>query len=1338
MAIPRKFTIGLPLALLLLLGLAVGAMAIFGVPVERFRPRMVAEINRVTGMRCDIAAVKMSFTELRVHGIRIAPPAGGEPFCTIGAAKVRLDWDLVQALLTGGAAVIQEFAADDVFLHIDPLEKLLEARPAAPAPAEDAFAAMPAAAPAPLGAPVAPAPAAAAPVLQVMRLEASNLRFRMHGVEMAVRQLSGRRDAGGMVFTADGKIGAAAIVSRGNLQLFQHDGLLQARQIEASFTIQDLPLRVFYQLFPQSLDLFQKQGMANGDLDISYSWHGAGELGFSGAVDTSGTVAWLFDQEVPVPDSHWDFSGSFADEKLTIDKFALKGRVDDFQLDGYADFRQSRQVFKIASSGLSFPFVCHAVGNRLLADQMQGLVAFQGFVAVTGDDVEVKGEGSAQELRPQFPPLSDLTRAVSGHCDFAYRSNDCIIHLANLALRYDFGEGSGALRFPWLRPLTADNFACDLALESELAPLSGLVGLSLGGRVRGQVKIATPGAKELQYQAELRGVKEVNAKFGNGETLDIGKFRFAIEGSSFWEEGRHVLKRVDVETTPLHGTLRGAHANGRTDLAYALRLEPRTLWPFWVHELKGQVNAAVFGPLALQGKAAIDADGALELADTLWRGVLLRGQGEEPWYYALSFGGRAALGGAQDFSVKGGSLKVYDRARTLAAIGFDLAGARRPADGGPPNVTVGSLLQTTMPALRAIHQLLGLGFPPSLDGGALAVRSQVTYRPDAPAVYKLSANLADARTSAMMRPQQIALQGSLEDRARVDGSLIFRDWRLATADKALDVAGGGRVFSLEQPQAEFALRARCNLEKALQALDLRPPCKLSGMVEGEAQIRGALHAPQIQASAKAADIVIDNGARLRRLVAPRAEGAFTFNWDPRSGDVTQVKIPSASLRTADWQLQLSGQAERLRYRHPTADGGGAAVLDFGKGMACNYLLSGKRTFLPWLVPELSPLAGGAPDTPESLTSRGIIRAKEIPLSATAEGDFRLMRSLQVQNGLTLLDHLQAGRLGLKGLSLPYELAGGVFAINDGRADCGGPVLFNASVDFNHKLPAGAADLCADGLDLAAILGRLAPDTEIVAGRAYLPAGGKGGRFVHATWQGADLNSILDTLKIPSLTLLARGLAVKTVTRPFDWEEVLKYDFHQSVAREIAQQLAAMEAENAGKPRTYHLRELEATGSVDKRCLTLNPCLITGDDTADARCVGRVFFDRRLQLRLWPTDNLDRHFDAAAMAANPKVKEFLDTLPPARRSDALRLVPEWLNGLARGKKLYVDVKGTLDDPVVDPRGVRDGVKQALTPLVTRAVELMGQSSIVTEILGKDALKNAGKNGKPLINLDDILK
>ena len=149
----------------------------------------------------------------------------------------------------------------------------------------------------------------------------------------------------------------AAIASRGNLLLFQHDGLLQARQIEASFTIQDLPLRVFYQLFPQSLELFQKEGMANGDLDISYSWHGEGELGFSGAVDTTGTVAWLFDQEVPVPDSHWDFSGSFADEKLTIDKFALKGTVDDFRLDGYADFRRERQVFKIASTGLSFPFV---------------------------------------------------------------------------------------------------------------------------------------------------------------------------------------------------------------------------------------------------------------------------------------------------------------------------------------------------------------------------------------------------------------------------------------------------------------------------------------------------------------------------------------------------------------------------------------------------------------------------------------------------------------------------------------------------------------------------------------------------------------------------------------------------------------------------------------------------------------------------------------------------------------------------------------------------------------------------------------------------------------------
>lgn len=1304
------------------------ALMVFGLPLDSCRDALARELGQLTGTVCSIGKIKLSFSELRAENaaFTLARTPGEKPFCTVGTVRAALDWELVKALYHGNGIDLREFAADSIFFDLDALQNALK-KPVAAAP--ETARADPTA-----GATRQDAPGKT-PGLKVAKLSVRDMRFVMHGVEMKIDRVDGRRSPEGAEFTAAGSIGTGKLSCQGSLQMLAEHSLLDAKQIESSFKLDGLSLRVFYQLFPSSFDFLREQGKADGDLDISYNW-GNDEISFSGSVKTRDVIAFLFDEYVPVPESVWDFAGSYANEKMLIDKFALTGEVDDFHMDGYADFVKGTQVFKVSSAHLSVPLVCKVAGNQYLARLMKGMVYFDGFVSADHDDLEIKVNGGSHELEPQLPPLN-LTKKVSGKCDFLYRSRDRILRLDNLTCAYDFGKAEGFLQFPWVKKQwRADDFACDMTVESELAPLSRLVGLKLGGRVLGKVSLTNNGTEEINFKTELRGLQEVDAEFSTGEKLDLGKFNFTAAGSSRWGKQEHRFDRIVIDTRPLQGVLSGAHRGGKSELDYRIRVEPRLLWPFWVHALKGNVNAAVFGTIDLWGKASLDEALTLTLPQAHCRGQLLRGENQSPWHYSFTGDARAETAGARAFTLRNGRLQLHDGGQALLNSALTADSVKRPDDGSSPRLVVTTQLQSRLPHLRELHRLLQLPvtFPP-LDGGALAANARVTISDTAPTAYQIGINLAEARSGTMMQKQQMAFQAVLEDRSRVDGSVNFHNCRLRTADRALDVSGEGRIFSLENPQVAFDLTAHNNLEKTLQALNIKPPFKLSGMVDSRIKIAGAANRPEFTVDGRAVDIVIDDGERLRKLLQPEFSGKFSFTFDRRTGDISGVEIPRGVLRTADWQLQVSARADRLHYR-PSGAPGMAPALDFGKGMACNYQLDGKRNFLPWLLPELAALADGAPDTPESLRSRGTLRARELPLTTAGPGDYRWLRQMQIENGHADLDCLRAGKILLRNLSAPYTLNGGILQVENGHGECGGTFAFSAREDFTGDTPTGYAELLAAGLDLAQVLGKVAESTEITAGQAFIPADPKGAPL-RAAWRGASLPEVLDSLQIPAFTLRAENVTVKTVQQPIDWEKMLQYDFHQSVAKEIARYLGEMSRENAGKPQTLHLKDISLAGALAKRCLTLNPVLATGADTADIRGVGRVFFDRRLQLRLWPSDHLERHFDMQAMAKAPAIKRFLDSLPADRQQEALRLVPDWLNRLARQNKLFLDINGTADAPEFDMRGLRDGLKAALPELTNKFAELLGQSKIIHDIFGKDAFKDAGKGGKPLIDLDKLL-
>lgn len=1255
-------------------------LAIYGSPMAQIRTAISNELSRQTKMHCHITDLGFSFTNILVEQISFAATADAPTFCTVETLTIAIDYQMIVALLTGDTvAIFKSFAAQ-------------------------------------------------------------NITIKMNEVQLLVAAITGKSSENGFTFAAAGNLENGKFTANGKLHLFaQADG---AQQIEIGLHLEKIPLPIFYRLFPQALAFLQKQGSASGELDLTYSWQNdVTAFSFSGAVRTENVIAFLFNQAVPLPASTWNFSGSYAQDKLILDKFALQGERDNFLLVGEMDFANDKQIFRLESEGLSWALVCHVAGNRTLGEYFGGLLSFRGFIASEKNQVEISGHGGSKNLIPLLAPFAVL-KTLSIKSDFAYKSTDKIIRLDNIHGVTESGQAAGMIHFPWLQELNQENFICDLALESDLSPLGSWLNLPLTGKVAGNVSVKTNNDGMMTYTTELRGIEEVSAKI-NDDNFSLGKFDFQLKVNSFWhaQNHQHQLEKIVLRSIPLNGALNGAYANNQLSLGYNLQIQPSLLMRFLPPTVREKINANTWRKLSLRGLLTLSPEQILQLAQTEWRGEFLpNNNANEIWQYLLTGNPQLQLhDGNYYFALNDGALAIKHGEQPQLNLTFK---SNRPinndknatAANAPitPTTTITDLtLQSDIEVLKNLTAMAGATLPPflaTLTGDGVAINARITQPANAPTEYQIALNAAMVKFAQISIP--LTLQGIFYDARNFSDEIICKKIIIADREKNFNVKGSGKISQLANPQLDFTLAAVQNIAPSLTYFNIPLPLKISGLLNNEITIDGALSSPSIKFAADAPDLVLDGGTFVRKLITPKISGEINYHYATATNEITQIKLNNFAVQTPDFLWRANAAMDEFTIIRDEKN----PYINFGKNAMANYQLNGKRQTLAWLVPDLTAMISGDNDHERSLICSGKVRAEKLPLNFA--DDYQWLNHLQVDESKLTVDQLLVQKLTVKNVTVPYSLANGKFIIADGYGEFGGKFIFNGEVDFTKKPVAGNLAFNADNLQVAEILPPISATTKIISGAAFIPAlAGK--RFLRTAWQGVSVDEILDSLTIPEMNLRVDDLKLQSVKQKINWREILKHDFHQSIADEIAKHLEARSAAEVNKIVVMWLQQVNLNGKITNRCWEIQNSKISGGDTADLLISGKVFFNRKVELRVYPIAHLDRHFDSEDLTSQPLVRALIESLPAEKKAAALKIVPNWLNQLGAEKKLYLDILGTLDNLEIDPQGMREGIKANLPALMAQVTQLAGQSAILKGVLNKSGIP-LDQDGKLKIDLDELFK
>jgi hypothetical protein len=348
----------------------------------------------------------------------------------------------------------------------------------------------------------------------------------------------------------------------------------------------------------------------------------------------------------------------------------------------------------------------------------------------------------------------------------------------------------------------------------------------------------------------------------------------------------------------------------------------------------------------------------------------------------------------------------------------------------------------------------------------------------------------------------------------------------------------------------------------------------------------------------------------------------------------------------------------------------------------------------------------------------------------------LLQIVQIDKGKFYLDHLRLDAMTPSELRADFQLRDGRFTVENGAVRCGGAIDFRGAGDFTVSPPSGILEFSAAKLSLPEIFGDAAEALGILSGAVSFPAPDAANKFLRLEWRGLTAPEIWATLTGADLTWQIENLTARAQKPKINWQEILETDFHPSIAAEIARQFKEREARHPETTTLMKIKRTRGNASVNHREVIIDQCVIIGESVADMLAKGKIYFDRRLQIRIWLTDNVDRHFDIEALFNYGRVKDLLATLPKDKQATARVLVPHWLNNLAQSQQLFFDVAGTLDAPEIIWRDLHQNIKDNLPQLITEAVKLASSSEILRNIFG-DLKLGENQNG-PLIDLDQLLK
>ena len=151
----------------------------------------------------------------------------------------------------------------------------------------------------------------------------------------------------------------------------------------------------------------------------------------------------------------------------------------------------------------------------------------------------------------------------------------------------------------------------------------------------------------------------------------------------------------------------------------------------------------------------------------------------------------------------------------------------------------------------------------------------------------------------------------------------------------------------------------------------------------------------------------------------------------------------------------------------------------------------------------------------------------------------------------------------------------------------------------------------------------------------------------------------------------------------------------------------------------------------------------------SRLLGQRYYqlyDGRLKLRVYPSKTSTSLLTAAVFICSLYSKLYRNSQPD-ERDKFNSIIPNTLERLARQEKLFVEITGTISEPVVDIEKLREEIRRNMPEMTQKFNKIIGpggilklflkdvQSDSLKDILGMNGQNNSLKSGS---SLGDILK
>ena len=510
-----------------------------------------------------------------------------------------------------------------------------------------------------------------------------------------------------------------------------------------------------------------------------------------------------------------------------------------------------------------------------------------------------------------------------------------------------------------------------------------------------------------------------------------------------------------------------------------------------------------------------------------------------------------------------------------------------------------------------------------------------------------------------------------------------------------------------------------------------------GNIELISELIGTADFPSLTIVGKSDKIRLSRGNNSDTSTNIRFDAKLNWSRD-NSGNISAVKADEIFLQSSNAAVYITGIADQF---HLEKNG----IVNFGKGVKFDVILKGNRKLLWMLIPGFAYTTTD-PGIINSINISANVEAQRLPIFNFEDDVHRDYHSkLQINSGKLAVDTFTYQGIKISELYTEFSLNNQIAKIINGKARVSGDVSFSGIADFTGT-PRGTIKLNLAGINLAKIASTLPLSSRVLSGSLTVPAATSSGDLT-LSWAGSDFKKALESLSCKRERAQIKDLIIESINQPHPWEDYLSADFPPVIAKQLALEINKKLAPTYGKKQKSYYSYFDIEYSIGNGAARILRLKCGGGNTADFLAKGVVAYNGKIRLRVYPVKNIQKSFDTSTLLNIPSIQSYTSTLSPEQRKKFNAIIPGTLERLAREEKLYIDITGTIAEPLINVEKLREEIRRNIPEITRKFNQIMGQGGILKLLLKdikSEKLKGAlGINGdenslKSGSSLGDILK